>query len=66
MKDLDPEVEQAVDAICALGCDVVAAYIESLRQRQQRPEYRLLNETQRSSLLRELQSIMSVYDSKNP
>ena len=62
MKNLDPKVEEAVDVICALGCDVVTAYIHSLRQGASRPEYQLLNQDQRDELLHELQSIMSVYE----
>ena len=64
MKDLDQNVERAIDAICALGCDVVAAYIQSLRQGQSRPEYQLLNAAERERLLFELQSIMAVYEQK--
>ena len=62
MNDMDPDVEQAVDAICALGCDTVSAYIKALQQAQSRPEYRSLDAAQRASLLRELRSIMAVYD----
>jgi len=62
MKNLDPKVEKAIDVICALGCDVVTAYIHSLKQGESRIEYQLLNEDQRTSLLHELQSIMSVYE----
>lgn len=62
MKKLDPKVENAIDAICELGCDVVAAYIISLKRSESRPEYRQLTESERTSLLHELESIMSVYD----
>ena len=64
MNSLEPEVEQAVDAICALGCTVVSDYIRALQQAQSRPEYRSLDPQQRASLLRELQSIMAVYEQK--
>jgi len=33
MNSLEPEVEQAVDAICALGCNQVSACIRALQQR---------------------------------
>ena len=64
MKGLDKEVEQAIDAICALGCEVVAVYIQALRRGDARPEYQELSAEQRASLLRQLQSIMAVYDDK--
>jgi hypothetical protein len=41
MNSLQPEVEQAVDAICALGCTVVSDYIRALQQAQSRPLARL-------------------------
>ena len=53
-----------MDVICALGCDVVSAYIKALQNGEQRPEYQSLDEVQRASLLKELQSIMSVYQGK--
>jgi len=59
---MDPAVERAVDAICALGCDLVSAYIKALQQADPRPEYQSLDAAQRASLLRELQSIMAVYE----
>jgi hypothetical protein len=64
MNGLEPEVEKAVDVICARGCDVVSAYIKALQRAQVRPEYQLLDAAQRASLLRELQSIMAVYDDR--
>lgn len=64
MKNLSPDVEKTIDVICALGCDVVSAYIIALQKGELRPEYQSLNEIQRASLLHELQSIMSVYEGK--
>lgn len=64
MKNLSPEVEKTIDAICALGCTVVSGYILALQKGELRPEYQSLNEIQRASLLQELQSIMSVYEGK--
>ena len=64
MNNLSAEVEKAVDAICALGCDVVSAYIGALQKGELRPEYQSLDEIQRTSLLQELQSIMSVYEGR--
>lgn len=64
MKKLAPEVEQTIDAICALGCDVVSGYIRALQNGEVRPEYQSLDESQRVRLLQELRSIMSVYGDK--
>ena len=64
MKNRSPEVEKTIDAICALGCDVVRAYINALQKGELRPEYQALDAIQRTSLLQELQSIMSVYGDK--
>jgi hypothetical protein len=57
----DPDVESAMDSICALGCEIVDAYISALTRGEARPEYRALDRAQRASLLAELQSVMAVY-----
>lgn len=62
MTDLEPQVERAIDAICALGCTVVDAYIEALQKGDSRAEYEALEPGQRGVLLRELQAIMAVYN----
>lgn len=62
MKEVSPEVMAAIDRICALGCDLVSAYIQALQLGESRPEYEELNTMQRTSLLHELQSIMSIYE----
>ena len=59
-----PQVEQAVDKICALGCKLVSAYIMALKNAESRPEYDDLDEVQRASLLSELLAIMAVYKNK--
>ena len=64
MKNLSPEVEKTIDAVCALGCDVVSVTINSLQKGELRPEYQSLDEIQRASLLRELKSIMAVYQDR--
>ena len=61
MTQLAPEVEQAIDGICALGCELVQAYIAALQRGETRPEYAALDAGQRAQLLDELQAIMSVY-----
>jgi hypothetical protein len=65
MTELPPEVELTIDAICALGCDVVSGYIRALQNGEVRPEYRSLDASQRARLLQELRSIMSVYEDKS-
>ena len=64
MKNLSPEVEKTIDAVCALGCDVVSVTINALQKGELRPEYQSLDEIQRASLLRELKSIMAVYQDR--
>jgi hypothetical protein len=56
--------EETIDAICALGCDVVSGTVNALQKGELRPEYQSLDEMQRVRLLQELQSIMSVYRDK--
>jgi len=50
-----------VEAVCALGCEVVGAYIGALQCGEQHPEYAHLTDRQRTELLAELQAIMAVY-----
>lgn len=61
---LTVEVEQVIDAVCALGCNVVRAYISGLRKGEIRPEYAGLDAVQRKRLLQELEAIMSVYNDR--
>ena len=62
---IEPQVEQAIDAICALGCERVTAYIRALDNGEERQEYAALDNRQRACLLQELRSIMAVYDSRD-
>ena len=62
MKEVCSEVIAAIDRICALGCDLVTAYIRALQAGELRPEYAGLDAIQRASLLVELQLIMSIYE----
>jgi hypothetical protein len=64
MKNLSPEVEKTIDAVCALGCDMVSVTINALQKGELRPEYQSLDEKQRTCLLRELESIMAVYQDR--
>ena len=63
-ESLTEEVERAVDAVCALGCDLVRANISALQKGEVRTEYAALDTGQRERLLQELQSIMSVYEDR--
>ncbi len=60
-----PQVELAIDRICALGCERVSGCIMALENAASRPEYAELDEAQRASLLSELQAIMAVYANRN-
>ncbi|MFQ5643596.1 MAG: hypothetical protein ACE5FQ_07840 [Thiogranum sp.] len=64
MKDAGHEVMVAIDSICALGCELVTAYIQALQAGDSRPEYAGLDAIQRAKLLHELQLIMSIYEEK--
>ena len=59
-----PQVELAIDRICAQGCVLVSAYIAALKKDESRPEYAMLDIAQRAALLFELQAIMAVYEEK--
>lgn len=61
---MEAAVEQVVNAVCALGCARVRECITALRDAQTLPEYASLNRAQRDRLLRELRSIMKVYDAR--
>jgi len=54
-------LEQALERICLLGCERVNACIVALQNGETWSEYAGLDGQQRSALLLELQSIMSVY-----
>jgi len=64
MKQCSPQVELAMDKICAQGCELVSAYIVALKKDESRPEFAQLDATQRAALLFELQAIMAVYAEK--
>jgi hypothetical protein len=64
MKQCSPQVELAMDKICAQGCELVSAYIMALKKDESRPEFARLDATQRAARLFELQAIMAVYEGK--
>jgi hypothetical protein len=55
------KVEACVDRICELGCDFVSQLIEELRAGREHALYADLDNEERQALLRELASIMAVY-----
>ena len=57
-------VESAIEELCSRGCDEVNATIIKLEQDQPVTEVTQLNAADRTRVLNELKSIMSVYDIK--
>ena len=57
-------VESAIEELCSRGCDEVNATIKKLEQDQLVSEVTQLNAEDRTRVLNELKSIMSVYDTK--
>jgi hypothetical protein len=60
MSDAD-KVEACVDRVCELGCTFVSQLIGELRAGRHHPIYAGLDGEERQALLRELASIMTVY-----
>ncbi len=58
------DVEKCIEALCACGCEAVRASIRQLESGRPLPEAESLSEEQRQGVLRELKSIMSVYDAR--
>ncbi len=58
----DPRIETCLEQICLLGCRRVREIIRQLEQHQEVEQAASLTPGQRDSLLRELKSIMAVYD----
>lgn len=65
MKQYSPQVELAMNKICAQGCELVSAYSMALIKDQSRPEFAPLDAAQRVVPLFELQAIMAVYEEKD-
>lgn len=55
------KVEACVDRVCGFGCVFVGRLIEELRAGRDHPAYEQLDQEERQALLRELASIMAVY-----
>jgi hypothetical protein len=57
-------IDERVTTICELGCAQVRAVIAALRQGQEAPETRGVGADERQQILRELETIMAVYDAR--
>ena len=58
------KLQQCVESLCGDGCQAVNGYIEQLERGGSVPQTELLSYEDRQELLRELKSIMAVYDAK--
>ena len=59
------KVNQCVEALCANGCDVVRATISSMEIGSPPTQLHNLDQDEYSTVLNELKSIMSVYDTQD-
>ena len=64
MTKLPQKLQQCVESLCGDGCQAVNGYIEQLERGGTVPQTELLSYEDRQELLRELKSIMAVYDAK--
>lgn len=58
------KVHKAVEDICHLGCTTVNEVIETLQQGEHVAEAEELDHQEREALLKELKTIMDVYERK--
>ena len=59
------KVNQCVEALCANGCEAVRATISSMEMGSSPKQLRDLDQDEYVTVLNELKSIMSVYDTQN-
>lgn len=59
------KINRCIEALCANGCDAVRATIGSLEHELPLTETRGLGEMEVKAVLRELKSIMAVYDERS-
>jgi len=59
------KVNQCVEALCLNGCEAVRATISNLETGVALEQLNDLDESEVATVLNELKSIMSVYDSQN-
>jgi hypothetical protein len=59
------KVNQCVEALCLNGCEIVNATIAALEQDLPVTQIQDLDNEERQAVLRELKSIMAVYDSSS-
>ena len=62
----DPKLSRYLDNLCLQGCTVVREIIAQLETGGSIPELAELDPAERQHLLRELKSIMAVYDAREP
>ena len=61
----DPRLSQYLDHLCNQGCTAVREAIEQMEAGDSLPELASLNHAEQQHLLRELKSIMAVYDARH-
>lgn len=64
MTKLPQNLQHCVESLCGDGCLAVNGYIEQLERGGSVPQTESLSYEDRQELLRELKSIMAVYDAK--
>ena len=62
MTHLPQKLQQCVESLCGDGCKAVNSYIEQLERGGAVPQMELLSYEDRQEVLKELKSIMAVYD----
>lgn len=59
------KVNQCIEALCANGCEAVRATISSMEMGSSPTQLHNLDQDEYSTVLNELKSIMSVYDTQD-
>ena len=62
MNKLSQNLQRCVESLCGDGCQAVNGYIEQLERGGSVPQTELLSYEDRQEVLKELKSIMAVYD----
>ena len=58
-------LSDCIEVLCNQGCDAVRGYITDLEQGRNIPQSEKLSHNEKSMLLRELKTIMAVYDARD-
>lgn len=64
MNKLPENLQLCVESLCGDGCQAVNGYIQQLERGGSVPQTELLSYEDRQEVLKELKSIMAVYDGK--